>query len=187
MPPIRTVGKLERLVWIICFWSTFAFAVAQVWLAGMILFLNVPTISQRVGANPYILPANRVAFWYYRDYGFVLDFALGALFAPLALYAFGRARLGWRQGVRWPLGVWIVSKVAMAVMLAWAMFVLSLASGLGGLIEGTLFFRIFFFNIPLWLFLLGIPIVMFDRRRLRPAIAPKSMSVNAPHPLDPVT
>ena len=125
------------------------------------------TISQRVGTNPYILPANRLAFWYYRDYGFVLDLALGALFAPLALYGFARARTGWRHGVMWPLGIWIAPKMAMAAMLAWAMVVLAPAGGLGGrnLIESTLLFRIAFFNIPFWLFLLGIPIVIFDRRR----------------------
>ncbi len=120
--PLRSVGKLERLVWIACFWSTFAFAVAQVWFAGTILFLNVQTMSQRVGINPYIVPSNRLAFWYYRDYGLVLDIAIGALLGPFALYGFGRARNGRRQGVIWPIGLWIASKLAMAAMLSSAFY-----------------------------------------------------------------
>ncbi len=175
---VRSVGKWERRVWMVCFWATFITAMVQAAMAALfVLGTGRADGSSLLSPTAGNSAAVQLAFSTTSGWGMIIDLAIGVLVAPVGLWAFGRARSG-RQFV-WPLVAWLITRI-----LSIAVIVVSM----GTLIEATvvnvaapwgsrmmamsphfavkvLRTRVGLFELPLWLLLLGLPFVFIERRR----------------------
>ena len=138
-------------IWMVCFWSTFILAMIQALLVGLLIFGLRPSIFS--DQNPFTLPLNRFA-WFWLAPGYAIDFAIGALLAPFALYGFENARRGY--GV-WPtsLAFWLIGHVVLTLVNLWAIWFLW-GAVVADALWGVLIVRIFIANIPIWLWLCGM-------------------------------
>jgi len=175
---MRQVGKWERRVWMVCFWATFITAMVQAAMAALFVLgtgrddggsLLLPTTGNSV--------AVQLAFSITSGWGMIIDLVIGVIVAPLGLWAFGRARSG-RQFV-WPLLVWLITRILSFAVIVTSVGILISATvvnvaALWGsrmvamgprFAIGVLRTRVGLFELPLWLLLIGLPIVFIERRR----------------------
>ena len=76
----------------LCFWSLFVVATIQGLFTGLWLYLvDFPFYQHWGQLNPFTFPDTRFA-WFWICPGWVIDFGLSAIAAPLGLYGFARAQ-----------------------------------------------------------------------------------------------
>jgi hypothetical protein len=169
-PMVWDIGKWERRVWMVCFWASFITATIQVLIVGFLLF-----ISSWRAFNPtrghwlieLLAPAWQQPMWWWfvrERIGVILDFSLSIVAAPLAMYGFARARKGiWR---RVPLYSWLVSRIACAAILLACEVELRLQGEPTSVLAPTFAFRVLLFDAPIWLWILGVVVIRWERSRL---------------------
>ena len=151
-----TVGKWEERVWMVCFWITF---MALLWQLFWMCQATWGLFQNRNG-----IPApfsGRFVWWFAALDGFIIDNLAGVLLAPLALYAFAKART---QGLslRWPFTIWLISHLVLttALLVCFAMLWLERVAGPPMLIW-TLPMRVFVNNGPLIALLAAFAAIYF--------------------------
>lgn len=199
-PAMRHVGKSERRVWMVCFWATFITAMVQAAMAALfVLGTGREDGGSLLTATAGNSAAVQFALSVTSGWGMIIDLAFGAIVAPLGLWAFGRARSG-RQFV-WPLAAWLITRLLSIAVIVASVGILISASvvnvaALWGsrmvamgprFAMGVLRTRVGLFELPLWLLLVGLPIVFIERRRAAFAGTDNSkQSSGQPAPVNPL-
>src|SRR5262245_25353297 len=92
-PVIRQVGKWERRVWMVCFWATFITAMVQAAMAALFVLgtghADAGSLLSPTAGNSATV---QLAFSMTSGWGMIIDLAIAVVFAPLGMWAFGRAR-----------------------------------------------------------------------------------------------
>ena len=177
-PAIWQIGKWERCVWMVCFWATFITAMVQ---AAMAALFVIGTGRDDGGSLLTATAGNSASVQFALSvtsgWGMIIDLAIGVIVAPLGLWAFGRARSG-RQ-FTWPLAAWLVTRILSIAVIVTSVGILLSATvvnvaALWGsrmvamgprFAIGVLRTRVGLFELPLWLLLVGLPIVFIERSR----------------------
>jgi hypothetical protein len=88
---------------------------------------------------------------------------IGVLVAPLALLSFAKYRIGLRS--RLPARIWFLSHLILALALSWSATTMWLESTpLVELLAPMLLMRILIFDLPVWLWLVGLVVIRFENR-----------------------
>ena len=173
------IGKWERRVWMVCFWATFITAMVQAAIAALFVLG-----TGRADGESLLSPtagnsaAVQLAFSITSGWGMIVDLAAGAVVAPLGMWAFGRARSG--RPFVWPLAIWLVTRLLSIAVVVYSLSVLvaatvvNVAAPWGSRMVpmvpryaiGVLRIRVGLFELPLWLLVIGLPIVVIERRRM---------------------
>jgi hypothetical protein len=178
-PAFGSVGKWERRVWMVCFWATFITAMVQAAMAAL-FFLATSRADggSLLSATAGNSAAVQLAFSITSGWGMIIDLVIGVIVAPLGLWAFGRARSG--QPFVWPLAIWLVTRVLSGAVVVNSVSVLVAATVVNVTAPwgsrmvpmaprfaiGVLRTRVGLFELPLWLLVIGLPIVLIERRRV---------------------
>lgn len=177
-PAMRQVGKWERRVWMACFWATFITAMVQAAMAALfVLGTGRADGSSLLSPTAGNSPAVQLAFSITSGWGMIVDLAIGVIVAPLGLWAFGRARSG--RPYVWPLATWLTTRILSIAVIVTSLGILisatvvNVAAPWGSRMVamvphfaiGVLRTRVGLFELPLWLLLIGAPIVFIERRR----------------------
>ena len=158
----RKVGKYEQRVWMVCFWSMFIVMVLQALIGCFLIsaFLNnFSDIAHTLGT-----PSDtRFVWWFANSWGLLVDCIFGVLLAPLAMFSFAKFRIGFQR--RSPLMIWLLSRSVLALALLWSAATLWLESTpLVGQLATMLVLRILIFDLPVWLWLVGLAVIRFENR-----------------------
>jgi hypothetical protein len=122
--------------------------------------------------------AAQLAFSITSGWGMIIDLVIGVIVAPLGLWAFSRARSGRRH--LWSLVIWLTIRVLSIAVVVASLVILIAATSVNiaapwgsrmlamnlHFFVGVLGTRVGLFQLPLWLFLIGLPIVFIERRRV---------------------
>jgi hypothetical protein len=177
-PAVRDIGKWERRVWMVCFWATFITAMVQATMATLFVLG-----TGRADGSSLLMPtagnsaAVQLAFSITSGWGMIIELTIAVVVAPLGLWAFGRARSG--RSYALPLAAWLVTRIlsiavnVISLCVLMSATVVNVAALWGSRMMamgprfavGVLRIRVGLFELPLWLLLIGLPIVFIERRR----------------------
>jgi hypothetical protein len=175
VPVSRRPGKREQQVWMKCFWMAF------IWF----LILSLGTVVEFASPNSYqipfgSLPLRIMLFWLWNSWASGCDILIAALASLVAMYVFGRARAG--LSYRRPLILWLSVRLTILCITAISVIVIGLNYSYSVWWWRSVLGRMFFFDLPILVWLAGEVAVSWLRRLPEP-----ELTIDPPSPpIDPL-
>jgi hypothetical protein len=171
-PPLPPrVGKWQERAWMVCFWLTFLWALLQFAFGYALIYKTPLTPADNE-------PLTIATTWIWSK-GMPADLFLAGVSSLVAAYAFARARAG--RSCIVPVIVWFAIRIPILIVLVISFVLLKEAEVASFYYSPNrlpwlaLPFRVFLFDLPLWIFLLCAGLVWMVRRepplRTRPSEA----------------